>query len=416
MSQMLLEQCYQLLNLSPGADVAAVEAAYAKKMMTLLRQGGGADKQQLKAAYHQLKDHVMGQAAEVAQAKMAAKMPQHQINQALGQRLQGQKIQHRVTVQGGKVLVQLQADRVPAQKFATLVYISIKDLQLPDLQTLRVYGLRGERAIVWKQQFSLSFADMRRDDRDPFSFNNRYVTAAAFPVAMVLAILLHVIEIFNIFFGPFHIWIHEFGHATVAWLAGHRATPLPIGFTPVGEERSLIVYLCFLALLGLLFWSGWREQKRATMAIAGILAIIQFYMTWIMSNDTYELWLYFGGVGGEFYLSTLLIVCFYFPLPAQWRWDFWRYIVILIAAHTFVDTFWRWHQIKCGTEAIPWGTLFGGGEDAGGDMNHLSVDQGWSDGQIIQTYTHLGNLCLLVMIGVYIFFLIKQNRQVFNPR
>jgi hypothetical protein len=414
MSQMPLEQCYQWLDLSPGADLATVEAAYAKKMMALLRQGGGADKSLLKTAYHQLKDHVMQQAAEVAQTKIAAKTPQHQINQALGRRLSGQNMRHRVMVEGTEVQVHLQADRVPSQKWAMLVYTNIKDLHLSDIQTVRVYGLRGERAIVWKQQFSLAAADTTRDDRDPFSFNNRYVTAAAFPAAMVLAILFHVIAIFNIVFGPFHIWIHEFGHATVAWLAGHRATPLPIGFTPVGEERSLIVYLCFLALLSLLFWAGWREQKRGTMAIAGILAIIQFYMTWFMSPDTYEMLLYFGGVGGEFYLSTLLMVCFYFPLPEKWRWDFWRYIVILIAAHTFVDIFWTWHQIKQGTGSIPWGTLFGGSEDAGGDMNQLSAVYGWSDRQIMQTYTQLGNLCLLVLIGVYIFFLIKQNRQVFN--
>jgi hypothetical protein len=409
MNQIPLEQCYQLLELLPGANLEAVEAAYSSKMMALLRQGDRAHKPLLQSAYHQLKDHLLQQSAEVAEARLAAKTPQHQISQVLDQRLQGQQIQHRVMVQGSEVQVQLQADRVPAQTIATLVYNSIRTLQLPNVQTLRVYGMRGDRAIAWKQQFSLMSLGSTKDDRDPYSFNNRYVIAAAFPIAMALAGLLHFIGIFNILFRPFHIWIHEFGHAIVAWLAGHRATPLPIGITPVGEERSVIVYLCFLALLGLLGWTGWREQKRATMVIAGILAVTQVYMTWFMSRDSYEMWLSFGGVGGEFILSTLLMVCFYFPLPEKWRWDFWRYIVILIAAHTLIDSFSMWHQIKRGSAAIPWGTMLGGGDDAGGDMNRLSVDYGWSDQQIIQTYTQLGNLCLVVLLGVYIFFLIKRN-------
>ena len=40
----------------------------------------------------------------------------------------------------------------------------------------------------------------------------------------------------------FQTWVHEFGHATVAWMTGRRALPLPIGWTSVSEERTHFVY------------------------------------------------------------------------------------------------------------------------------------------------------------------------------
>ena len=42
-------------------------------------------------------------------------------------------------------------------------------------------------------------------------------------------------------------------------------------------------------------------------------------------------------------------------------------------------------------------------------MNNLR-SAGWSDQQIIHTYTALGNVCLLVLISVYLYVAIRQNR------
>jgi hypothetical protein len=44
-------------------------------------------------------------------------------------------------------------------------------------------------------------------------------------------------------------------------------------------------------------------------------------------------------------------------------------------------------------------------------MNNLR-GFGWSDIQIVNTYSHLGNVCLLVLMGVYGFFWLRslQNR------
>lgn len=278
------------------------------------------------------------------------------------------------------------------------------------IETVTIYGMQGTRTILWKKSFSLEeiFQDTAtRNNRDLFSFNNKHMNRAAFPAAFLFSAIAHWIEVDRIFLG-LRIWTHEFGHATVAWFSGRQATPLPFGWTNVGEDRSIVVYICFLALWGLLFYTGWNEKKRGIMVCSVLAAIIQFWMTWFTSQDVFELRLAFGGVGGEFYLSTLLMLAFYVPLPNKWRWDCWRYPILFLSASTFFNSISFWNQIKRGTIAIPWGTMLNGSGDAGGDMNQLS-DMGWSDMQIIQTYVGLGQVCLLILIGFYGFQFLRTT-------
>jgi hypothetical protein len=193
------------------------------------------------------------------------------------------------------------------------------------------------------------------------------------------------------------------------WLGGHRATPLPFGWTNVGLEKSLFVYGGVLTLLGLLFWSGYKEKQRWSMGLAIALSLTQFVMTWLISPDTFDMLLSFGGIGGEFYLSTLLIVSFYFPLPERWRWDFFRYPALLLAGFTFLSAFWQWRSIAKGLTDIPWGSLFGGAEHIGGDMNQLSLVYGWSDQRIIDTYNAIGSVCLIAILSFYSYSFLKQG-------
>ncbi len=279
------------------------------------------------------------------------------------------------------------------------------------VQTVTIYGMQGDRTILWKRSIALAAVlnqQAERDNHDPFSFNNQFINRAAFPIAFFFGIMAQWTGFDRLLFGV-RLWIHEVGHATVAWFWGHQATPLPFGWTNVGEERSVIVYGCFALLWGLLGWVSWKEGKRVAMGVAAIALVLQFWLTWLMPESGFETWLAFGGVGGEFVLSTVLMVAFYSPLPDRWRWDFWRYPTLGLAASTFVGTFSFWHQVKRGTADIPWGSLLGGEGDAGGDMNRLS-DVGWSDLRIVQTYTSLGNLCLWILIGVYVFRLVQLAR------
>ncbi|MDA0674143.1 MAG: hypothetical protein O3C67_10625, partial [Cyanobacteria bacterium] len=221
-------------------------------------------------------------------------------------------------------------------------------------KTLVVCGLNPHKRVVWKQTAPLPETGLSVADTDLFSFENRRSNALIFPALMALGMVMNAMPLVNALLRGIKIWFHEFGHATVAWLAGRQAIPLPIGWTNVGSERSLFVYFGLLFLFGLLYRAGHKEDHRWPMILAGLLVILQFWMTWLLPTDTFAMLLSFGGIGGELYLCALLMISFYFPLPAYFRWDFYRYPVVVGAAFTFWDTFGLWKQIARG-KAFPLG-------------------------------------------------------------
>ncbi|MBD1917838.1 MULTISPECIES: hypothetical protein [Cyanophyceae] len=249
------------------------------------------------------------------------------------------------------------------------------------------------------------------DDTDLLSFQNRYSNGLIFPGLLLLGVLMNAMPIVNALLFGIKIWLHEFGHATVAWLSGRQALPLPIGWTSYNPQRSGLVYLAILVLLGLLFWVGRREGQRWPMVLATVLAVVQFYMTWLLPAERFDMLMAFGGVGGEIYLSALLMVGFYFPLPHYFRWDFYRFPVVLGAAFCFWGQVWLWQQVPKGKASIPFGSLWGEAEH--GDMNQLIDIHGWMPGNVIGTYGTLTHLCLLGIVGIYAYTLFCQHRQTF---
>lgn len=309
-----------------------------------------------------------------------------------------------------RLQILLDAADVPAEEVGiALIFKALEDLNLSGVRQYKVYAVRNGPNVVsegWTHEFEQSGSETGgRFDR--FSFNDPVSHALALPAAALIAVIINGGAGSGIL-GFFHVWIHEFGHATVAWLGGRRALPLPFGWTSWQPERSATVYFALLFLLGVLFSAGWRDRLRWPMALAGGLAIVQFFMTWRLSAPSIEFWVTFGGIGGELYLSTLLMISFYFRLPDKWRWDFWRYVALVIGASAFWENFLLWHRVRTGQAQIPWGSILGAG-DAGGDMDRLSWQFGWSDGRIIDSYSRLGEACLLILIVAYLVFLVKLN-------
>ncbi len=243
----------------------------------------------------------------------------------------------------------------------------------------------------------------------PWSFDSWQINTLAPPFVALLAIGVQQTPIAFLLTG-FHVWVHEFGHATIGWLTGHRALPLPIGWTPIASEKSFFVYFGVLFLLGLMFVAGLRERKRWPMILAVVLAVVQAFMTWRLPQPTAEMWIAFGGVGGEFYLSAAMVGLFYFQFPEKFRWGGCRYFFLFIGAGSFFQTFGLWRKIYHGEEGIPYGSMIYGEEDAGGDMNGLHDAFGWSQRDIIHTYHHLGNGCLAVMLGLWVYFALRLDR------
>lgn len=240
------------------------------------------------------------------------------------------------------------------------------------------------------------------------SFDHPWVNVMVPPAVAGLAILVSKSPL-GFFLMGFNIWVHEFGHATVAWLTGRRALPLPIGWTSYGHERSEFVYFGILFLLAVLFIAGARERKPAVMFFAVGIAIVQYFMTWKLSETNVTLWLAFSGVGGEFYLSAAMMALFYIELPEKFRWGLCRYFFLFIGAGSFFRTFLLWRQIHRGEADIPMGSMVNGEDDAGGDMNILHDDYGWTLRGISHTYNNLGTACLIALAIVYLVFVLRLH-------
>jgi hypothetical protein len=427
-----LEAYYQSLGLRATASLKEIDDAYFQLRGQLICAGKREDIAPIKAAHDSLKRHLLKSAAQpINPAIMAHQPPDNHIAETeqsfssahasaknLTEMLAHQGITARASIReqtlhlGITVSKATSEKQITSQIYELLSEIGPADYGISQVALVRLYGLergpKNTQKTLWKETFPLPNLQPTADDADLYSFNNRFSNTLIFPGLLLIAALLNTAPAIQLLLFGINIWIHECGHATVAWLGGYKAIPLPFGWTNIGAEQSLFVYFGVLTLLGLLFWTGHQEQRRWPMVLACILAVVQFYMTWIISEDTFYMLFSFGGVGGEFYLSTLLIVSFYWPLPAKWRWDFYRYPAVLFAGFTFLGALERWQQIKSGVQAIPWGTLFGGSGDAGGDMNQL-VDHGWSDQRIVDCYNSLGGICLIVIASVYAYFFWKQR-------
>lgn len=250
----------------------------------------------------------------------------------------------------------------------------------------------------------------RADELPLFAFDHWRVNVLVPPLLLGFVWLVNLGPL-GFFLKGFHVWMHEFGHATAAWLCGRRATPLPFGWTPIEPELSRFVYFGLLLLFAILFVAGWKERKVWPMLAAAALAALQFHMTWRMPARRQEFWYgAFGGVGGEFYLSALFMAFFFVQLPEKFRWGLCRYVFFFIGATAFLNIWTRWGQVYHGLEEIPFGSMINGEEDAGGDMNKLMDDFGWKKAEIRRNYHLLGNACWLALGVVYAAFALRLNR------
>lgn len=248
----------------------------------------------------------------------------------------------------------------------------------------------------------------RPESFDLDDYDNRWVTAFGPVLVALIAIGVSKTPL-GFFLDGFHVWTHEFGHATVAWLAGHTASPLPIGWTNTGPKTPF-VYFGIIFLLIVLIVAGIRERKVWPVLIAVTLLPLQFYLSWVQPEYRYDLWVAFAGCGGELYLSAAAIALFHVRLPEKFRWGWCRYLFVFLGAGVFARAFTMWRDIRYGRIPLPFGSMVGGEEDAGGDLNILQDDFGWKDRQIIATYNNLATACLLGIVVVHLFFALGADR------
>jgi hypothetical protein len=357
-----LEQCRSMLGISADVSLDGLERAYMRKDFSLIQGRSGAvdepaaperelQRRQLREAYEKVADHLREQQkAEAAKRKRPVLPPAHA---------------PKPLVAPPKVLVTapVAVPHDPAE-----------------------------------EEFVL------------FRFGDWKVNAFVPLLLLTLVWLVHLTPAKFLLTG-FHVWMHEFGHATAAWLCGFRATPLPFGWTPVEPVYSHFVYWGLLLLFFILFAAGVKERKVWPMIAAVALAGLQFHMTWRMPEHRQEFWWgAFGGVGGEFYLSTLFMMFFWVQLPDKFRWGMCRYVFFLIGASAFLNIWLRWREVYTGLQEIPFGSIINGEEDQAGDMNKLMDGYGWKKFDIRRRYLLLGYGCWAALGVMWTLFALRTNQ------
>jgi hypothetical protein len=409
-NKLSLNECYQILNLDQeSASLENIEKNYYKLVGEKLQAGKKTEIVNLKQAYWQLVGYYQNQ--QQVEAKARDKNTENYLNTYFKHHLNNVPFQVEIKYVFPNLTIKINNSKIK-HKSATIKLLS--DLLLANLtikiNQVKFIGYNNQNKIIWQEE--IHFVPDNKEQILICKNTNLLLAEAerktnifALPISFFLAFAISLIEPLAWFIS---IWIHELGHASIAWFSGYQAMVTLAG-TVTKLERSLFVYYGILFLLGLTFYSAKKEGKKAVIIITIILAIIQFILTWVISRSTYKMLLTFAGIGGEFYLSTLLIIAFYWQFLEKFYWDFWRFFALIIGTTTFVSSWLKWHRIKLGTEQIPWGTFWGGRGDSGGDLNILNYDYGWSINQIISTYHHLSNFCLLIIIAVYLYFCFKSN-------
>jgi hypothetical protein len=56
---------------------------------------------------------------------------------------------------------------------------------------------------------------------------------------------------------------------------------------------------------------AWKEKLYGAMAVAAAFMLLQAKLTWVTSPITLDELIKFGGVAGELYIGTLLMIAFY---------------------------------------------------------------------------------------------------------
>ncbi len=202
--------------------------------------------------------------------------------------------------------------------------------------------------------------------------------------------------------ATFAMEVHELGHATLLWLGSRWAVPLPMFTLNLSAHRSPIAFLLLFGSLGYVGLRARREGSRRLALLCAALGGLQVLVT-LLPDRTFDALVQFAGVGGEFYLSALLVVAFYYRLPEDLRWDQARWFFLVIGACTFALNAERWLAARHNTLAIPWGSVFGGD----GDMDHLRDQFGWTPPHLISVYLWVGGLSAAVIVGHYLYFAIR---------
>jgi len=243
---------------------------------------------------------------------------------------------------------------------------------------------------------------------------------AAFPVLIVAAWMLNLIGVGIVM----QIIFHEFGHATAAWLSGRWAFPIPIAaLTFYGESRTTFMTLLVLAFLGWVLTRSFQKRYPGPFVLSVVGLLIAADFAFLVADKDVDMWCIYAGVAGEIILPALVCCFFFLRLTETFRWEFWRYPVVLGAAVSWMRSFSLWSGISLGLSGwrigddsalshdpkafIEWLANTPGGNDQ--DCYRLVHNFGWTTQQLFENYRALCVVTALMILIGYGLSLVKRS-------
>ena len=201
--------------------------------------------------------------------------------------------------------------------------------------------------------------------------------------------------------------VHELGHATVAWFCGFNAVPTLWKTISPSNRGIAASFVLFVGIVSLANY-GRRHMQNVWVVIAAFLLLMQGIGTLMVSERDSQQYILFGGDGGGMVLATVLMLSFYFGKETQLykgglRWGF-----LGIGAAGFADMFMTWWRSASDRLQVPYGLTGGEPTDAFKLINYHT----WSWEQLISRHVAVGVICLLVLLGFYIWGIKQANKMI----
>lgn len=280
-------------------------------------------------------------------------------------------------------------------------------------QSCQLIFSKYEEISIFKQKIK---AGHEIDNQEVLELDNLKNLKYALPSVFISGFVI-TNSFLNFFVNMFNVWLHELGHAFMAWMSGIRATPLHFGtsgFTSIENyERSGAVFLCFCFLMSFIFLKGKKHKSSYLRFIAVLFVLLSIYLTWISPEARVEELFIFGGQAGEIFFGCLCVISFYYHLPAKLYWNnFFRWPALIVGMLVLMASTFKWIKAYRHNSFRHFGQNF---EEAYGDLNRLIVDFNWSQSTFFKAYLGLCLFAWILIIAHYVYFL-KRHMTNINKR
>jgi hypothetical protein len=221
-----------------------------------------------------------------------------------------------------------------------------------------------------------SDAHIDKSDDSPYLF--------AFPLAFVSAVALVSTSVGG-FIGRtcFGMWLHEFGHATAAWLSGRFAVPSP-WFTSISDGHSWpTTVVVFGGLLALGWWS-FKTRRWGVTALCGLLVLVALVLHTRSKTVVDEIFTFSGDAGSLVFGAGLAAAFLLSPdlrltrRGLRWGW-------LLVGSMSWADTTLEWVRVK----RDPTQLGFGVQEGTLSDTSKLVDTHHWPEDLLVGRYLSL---------------------------